>query len=116
MIPCRSIRYSIFCLFVCAPTFAFGQETAIDDTEFFESNIRPTLVKHCYECHSVEKDSAESGLTLDTREGLRRGGDRGPTIVLGRPDESLLIKAVSHSDPDLQMPPDDREIAGEIDR
>src|SRR5262249_24531984 len=44
------------------------------------------------------------GLRVDSRVGLLAGGDSGPAIVPGRPDESLLIRAVSHADPDLEMP------------
>ncbi len=76
-----------------------------EDTVFFESKIRPVLVKHCYPCHSTSAGESESGLRLDTREATRRGGDRGPAVVPGKPGESLLLDAISHSDPDLQMPP-----------
>jgi len=46
----------------------------------------------------------EGDLTLDWRSGWQKGGGRGPAIVPGEPDKSLLIKAVSHADPQLQMP------------
>ena len=42
---------------------------------FFEKKIRPVLVEHCYECHSAESKKVKGGLTLDTRDGFRRGGD-----------------------------------------
>ena len=60
---------------------------------------------NCYKCHSVEQGKAKGGLTLDTREGLLKGGDNGAGVVPGDPEKSLLIKAVSYNDPDLQMPP-----------
>lgn len=75
------------------------------DTAFFESKIRPVLVAHCYRCHSVSSGKAEGGLTLDSRKGVRTGGDRGPAIVPGDPAASLLLTAIAHTDPDLQMPP-----------
>lgn len=81
---------------------------------FFESNIRPVLVKHCYECHSNQSGSAEGGLQLDSREAIRIGGDRGPAIVPGSPDKSLLLTAVSHSDPDLRMPPQKRKLPDSV--
>ena len=59
----------------------------------FESKIRPVLVKHCYDCHSAEADTAEGGLRVDSREALLRGGDRGPAVVPGDPGASLLITA-----------------------
>ncbi|MCA9058082.1 MAG: PSD1 domain-containing protein [Planctomycetaceae bacterium] len=79
-----------------------------DDSEgiaFFEAAIRPILVKECYSCHSAGSDSLESGLALDTRAGIRRGGDRGPAVVPGDPGHSLLLEAIRQSSDDLQMPP-----------
>src|SRR5205085_2936922 len=73
--------------------------------DFFESKIRPVLVKHCYACHSAAAGKTESGLALDTRERIRAGGDRGPAVVLRDPKASLLLAAVSHADADLKMPP-----------
>lgn len=74
-------------------------------TDHFESKIRPVLVEHCYECHSIESGKAKGGLRLDDREAVLRGGDSGPAIVPGKPEESLLLAAIRHSDPDLEMPP-----------
>lgn len=73
--------------------------------DFFENKIRPVLVEHCYKCHSQAAKKERGGLTLDTRAGLRKGGETGPAIVPGKPEQSLLIKAVRHVDEDLQMPP-----------
>ena len=71
----------------------------------FESKIRPMLVQHCYKCHSRASRTPEGGLLLDTRDGIRKGGDRGPAVVPEKPQESILLSAISHADPDLQMPP-----------
>ena len=85
-----------------------------DGIRFFESNIRPVLVKHCYECHSNQSGSAEGGLRLDSRDAIRTGGDRGPAVVPGMPEKSLLLIAVSHSDPDLRMPPQKRKLPDSV--
>jgi hypothetical protein len=74
--------------------------------EFFESKIRPVLANHCYECHSVEsanRGKLKAGLFLDSRAGLRKGGDTGPAIIPGNAQESLLIKALHQEGP--EMPP-----------
>lgn len=76
-----------------------------DQTQFFESKIRPVLAKHCYKCHASDSAKVKGGLLLDSREGLLKGGDTGPAVVSGDPDKSLLIKAIRYTDPDLQMPP-----------
>lgn len=78
---------------------------AADDLAFFEAKIRPVLVKHCHECHSAESGKAKGGLTLDTKNGIRNGGNTGPAVVPGEPSNSLLLTAIKHSDPDLEMPP-----------
>ena len=62
----------------------------------FESKIRPLLLEHCIGCHGSEQQ--EGGLRLDSRAGWQQGGGSGAAIVPGKPDESLLIKAVSYLD------------------
>lgn len=81
-------------------SLAFGNE----GLEFFERKIRPVLVEQCYSCHSADKKQ-RGGLVLDTREGLFKGGDTGPALVPGKPEDSLLIKALRYTDPGLRMPP-----------
>ena len=73
---------------------------------FFEKKIRPVLVAKCYECHSsANKKKIRGGLVLDSRAGLRAGGDTGPAIVPGKPAQSLLVKALRHGEARLKMPP-----------
>ncbi len=70
---------------------------------FFENKIRPVLVTHCYECHSDKAAKLKGGLLLDSREGLLKGGDTGPSVIPGKPNESLLIKSLRQEK--LKMPP-----------
>lgn len=70
--------------------------------DFFEAKVRPVLASHCVECHGSEKH--KSGLRLDSREAALKGGETGPAIVPGKPEESLLIEAVGY-DGSVQMPP-----------
>ena len=74
-----------------------------DGLAFFESRIRPTLVKHCYECHSASAAEIHGGLLLDSREGIAKGGDSGPSVDLKDTGKSLLMQALRHQD--LKMPP-----------
>jgi hypothetical protein len=76
-----------------------------EQTEFFEKKIRPVLAEKCYGCHGPESKPPQGGLRLDTREGLRKGGDSGPAITPGDPANSLLIEAISYKNPDFKMPP-----------
>jgi mono/diheme cytochrome c family protein len=80
--------------------------------EFFEKDVRPLLVKHCYECHSA--GDVDGGLNLDSKAGVARGGDSGQVIVAGAPDQSLLVEAVRYQNRDLQMPPKGRMSDSEI--
>lgn len=102
---------------IAAPLAAHASETRSPtpgDVEFFEQKIRPLLVERCYQCHSATK-KVKGGLKLDSRQGWEKGGETGPAVAPGKPDESLLVKAVRYQDADLQMPPggklSDAEIA-----
>ncbi len=91
----------VLCLFLtAAPPLNAAPDTA--GVEFFEKKIRPVLAEHCYKCHSARKH--RGGLALDSRDGVRKGGDSGPAVVPGKPAASLLLKAIRHVD--LKMPPD----------
>jgi putative heme-binding domain-containing protein len=75
-----------------------------DDLAFFETKIRPVLVEHCYTCHSGQAKKIEGSLRLDHRQGWVKGGESGPAIVPGKPDESLLVSALRYDG--LEMPPE----------
>ncbi len=76
-----------------------------DEIAFFESKIRPALVKYCYECHSVESGKSKGGLRVDTQNALLQGGDTGPAIVPGDVEGSLFVTAIRYEDEDFEMPP-----------
>lgn len=73
---------------------------------FFESKIRPVLIRECYGCHSKQSGNARGGLTLDTKERMAIGGTTGPAVVPGRAEESWLFNAIAYED--LEMPPSGR--------
>src|SRR5262245_61227478 len=73
--------------------------------EFFEQKIRPLLVERCAECHAEGAKKMKGGLRVDSREGLLRGGESGAAVVPGKPEQSLLLKAMRWTDENLQMPP-----------
>ncbi|MSR65891.1 MAG: DUF1549 domain-containing protein [Pedosphaera sp.] len=73
---------------------------------FFEKSIRPVLAGKCYKCHSAESEKTKGGLLLDTRVGIRKGGDSGPAIMPNNPAKSLLLGAIKWHDKDLRMPPE----------
>ena len=82
---------------------------------FFETNIRPILVKHCYECHSEAEDAQKGGLLLDRETGWLEGGDTGKAVISGNLDDSLLFTAIQYKDEDYEMPPKYKLEDGEIE-
>ncbi len=105
---------AIFCGPVCIYAAGESRDEAVL-AEFFERKIRPLFAKHCYECHSAETAEDNGHLALDGRATLLKGGTRGPILIEGKPDESLLITALRYSDPKLQMPPDGKLSNEEIE-
>ena len=89
-----------------------GAARADDGVAFFEARVRPVLVEKCYGCHGADKQ--KGGLRLDSRDALRTGGDSGPAIVPGKPDESRLVRAIRHADKSLKMPPDKKLPAEQV--
>jgi hypothetical protein len=88
----------------------FAQQLQPSQVQFFENQVRPVLANNCYRCHGADKH--RSGLRLDSRAGVLAGGEGGPAIVPGKPDDSLLIKAVNYRD--LEMPPGKRLSKNEV--
>ena len=99
----RAHTFGLACLLGLLSPIRSG---AAEDFQFFESRIRPLLAEHCYECHSAQAKKTKGGLRLDSREGWSKGGDSGPAIVPGKPDDSLLIKGIRHWDKEFKMPPE----------
>ncbi len=80
-----------------------GPASANDaDDRHFEAQVRPLLAAHCLSCHGPDKQ--ESGLRVDSRDALLKGGDRGPAIVPGKLDDSPLIEFVRRTG-ETKMPP-----------
>ncbi|OUT54353.1 MAG: hypothetical protein CBB71_22640 [Rhodopirellula sp. TMED11] len=107
------LRLACFLLLsLCGKTSMLTAEDSVPSAKdqaalnFFESKIRPVLIKHCYECHSAESDIVQGGLLLDTSSGIHQGGDSGSMIATGSPAESSLIAALKYDD--VEMPPDQR--------
>ena len=76
---------------------------AEDDDAWFTAHVKPVLEERCIGCHGPEKQKAH--LRLDSRAAVLAGGEGGAAAVPGKPEESLLVKAIGYKDEDLQMPP-----------
>jgi cytochrome c553 len=85
---------------------ALAQSPSRDDAssvDFFEKKVRPILANNCYTCHSADTNS-KGGLRVDDRNGLLQGGGKGPAVVPGHPDKSLLVQRITQTDEKLRMP------------
>jgi hypothetical protein len=63
-------------------------------TELFKASVRGVLEAKCVKCHSGER--VEGEFDMGTREGLLRGGGRGPGVVPGDHAKSLLYQLAAH--------------------
>jgi hypothetical protein len=84
---------------------SWGESPRSGDVDFFEKNVRPVLVEHCFKCHGNGK--TKGGLSLTSRAGILKGGDSGPVLVPGDPAKSMLIQAVRYEG-ETRMPPKDK--------
>ena len=98
----RILQTLLVCLSVGA---TMGQEPDSARRDFFEKNVRPILVRRCFECHGPDSDNGEAGLRLDSLSGMIQGGQSGPAIQPKQPARSLLILAISHDPSVTAMPP-----------
>ena len=69
----------------------------------FGRDIAPILSASCHSCHGDKKQ--ESGLRLDSREALLKGGEHGPALVPGRSADSLLVQVVAGAHPEISTMP-----------
>jgi mono/diheme cytochrome c family protein len=95
-------------LFTCS---LFAEDQSQESIALFENQVRPVLAENCWKCHGPQK--SESGLRLDERARVLKGGDSGPALVPGDPGKSLIVKAIRHED-GLAMPPKARLDARQV--
>jgi mono/diheme cytochrome c family protein len=88
-------------------------KTAPQSTELFKQKVLPILEANCTACHGAKIQ--RSRLDLRTEEAILKGGTRGPSVVPGAPDKSVLYRMVIHKEePAMPMGGDklsDAEIA-----
>ncbi|MFN9718026.1 MAG: PSD1 and planctomycete cytochrome C domain-containing protein [Planctomycetota bacterium] len=85
-----------------------GRTQADDERqrEHFQKAVLPIFERRCFSCHSHAAQEMEGGLALDWRSGWEQGGGRGPAVIPGDSEKSLLVKAIQHGDAELKMPED----------
>ncbi len=68
-------------------------------TKINQHDVLPILLLRCATCHGQR--TREAGLDIRSKESLLMGGDSGPVIVSGNPEESLLLQRILAG----EMPP-----------
>jgi len=79
--------------------------------KYFDDKVAPILTRRCLGCHNDELK--DGGISFRDRASLLKGGSRGPAVVPGKPEASILIVALQHEG-ELQMPPGPKLPAKEI--
>jgi hypothetical protein len=77
-------------------------KTSGKDVRFFDRRVAPIFQHRCIACHNQELK--DGGISFLDRASLLKGGSRGPAVVPGDPERSVLIRAIRHNS-DPQMPP-----------
>jgi mono/diheme cytochrome c family protein len=85
----------------CSPVLR-AESPRSADADFFEKQVRPLLVEHCFQCHGNGK--TKGGLSLTSRDSILKGGASGPAVRPNDAGGSLLIQAIRY-DGETQMPP-----------
>lgn len=103
----RLIALIIFVSFSSVPL-----ASAADAKALWSGNVQKIFDVHCVKCHGPLEQ--KSGLELDTPEAMLKGGENGPVVKAGKPEESALYvnlatKGDPHMPPKKQLPDADRE-------
>jgi hypothetical protein len=70
----------------------------------FSKDIKPLFEKACFKCHGEEKQKGR--LRVDSIEAIKKGGDNGPVIVIGKSEKSSLVHTIAGLVEDMMMPPE----------
>lgn len=102
MLPNRSYwpMWGLIFLAFAKPSMAFSQEPENP----YATTIEPILVKYCVACHNPSDH--ESNLQLHSLQSILTGGDAGPAMIPGKPDDSLIVRRTLGID-SPKMPPED---------
>jgi mono/diheme cytochrome c family protein len=95
---------AVGCALLAAPAYS---QTPNPDS--FQTVLLPVLNRDCAGCHT--SGGHAGGFRMDTLQSFMQGGELGSPVVLGDPDHSLIMKAISYEDPNLKMPPTKGKIA-----
>lgn len=90
-----SLRKTVLLISLCAPAWAIADPGG----QSLFQQVAPILERSCVGCHHGV--AARAGLSLDSREGLAKGGDNGPLVDRAKPAESLILQMISGDEPEM---------------
>ncbi|MBC7821865.1 MAG: DUF1549 domain-containing protein, partial [Planctomycetaceae bacterium] len=102
---CLSLLSLWFCVAAALAEEPVSQKTN-GSVSLFESQVRPILKTHCFQCHG-EEEKREATLDLRLARLIVKGGESGPAIVAGKHAESLLWKRIAAN----EMPPGEKKLS-----
>jgi hypothetical protein len=105
----RQQRLSVLCLILVVLAAMASQRATHSQTSIqFNRDIRPILSDKCFICHGPDAAAKKIKLRLDSEAAATAELSRGRrAIVPGQPDQSELVKRITHADEAMRMPPAD---------
>jgi mono/diheme cytochrome c family protein len=73
-----------------------SRSAAANQADFFKEKVAPIFEKNCVMCHGASVQ--RSGLDLRGEAAILKGGGRGPAIVAGNAEKSLLYRVIAHKE------------------
>ncbi|MGH9766646.1 MAG: DUF1553 domain-containing protein [Blastocatellia bacterium] len=93
----RACRLLVICAFGAALAFTSQQRSAAASaSDFFKQKVAPIFERNCAMCHGAGVQ--RSGLDLRGEEAILKGGSRGPAVVAGAAEKSLLYRLISRKE------------------
>ena len=100
--------HRIFCFTTCLWLSVTARAMSADQVaeRLFALEVKPLLAKKCFACHGNDADAMEGGLVLTSREAMLRGGETSQNVLVpSNSKASLIVQAVSGTNPDLVIHP-----------
>lgn len=73
----------------------------------FATDVKPLFEASCTRCHGAQRP--KGGLRLDTLEGVLKGSEDGPVLVVGNSAKSEIVTSIARINPKTAMPPEPRK-------
>ena len=96
------------CVVMALAWWSISSPAMAEERLTFERDVRPILKEYCLDCHGGN-DAPKGKLDLRLKRFAERGGESGPALVAGKPEESYLLERLR----DAEMPPGEKKVPRE---